>query len=414
MKEIPTKTQFDQIMTALSLIMDQFGEHNLLHSRRVAVIAAALAEIVLPEKRDVIFYASMLHDVGAVIFGEHPMMFPSLEEQKRVARIAEHPTVGSKIVSEIKVIEEAQSYIQDHHEWHNGNGYPNRKKGEDISPGGQLIRIADTIDLKRQYPPTDIYNYLRQQKGREFHPDLWDAILDLKNKDAGAFYPEISDNFGIHRMFSDVLRSVNPHWITSMDGDYIKIVLRTFAGIIDAKHSYTRKHSERIAFLSEKIARCMELPPKEIEDITHAAHLHDIGKVYVPHEILNKAGQLSDREIEIMKRHTIITMEILDTIQAFRNLSAIAGFHQERYDGKGYPDGLSGEDIPIGARIVGVADSIDAMLSDRTYRKSLSLENTIIQLRRCLGTQFDPMAASVAIGLLSDGETVQEMQRISN
>ncbi len=418
MKDV--KTQFDQIISALSLIIDQFGEHNLLHSRRVAILASALSEIVIPEKKNIIFYASLLHDVGAVIFGEHPILFPSMEEQKRIPCILEHPTVGSKIISKITVLDEAQNYIQDHHEWYDGNGYPNGKKGKDISLGGQLIRIADTIDNKLKvyghYQSTDIYNYLRLHKGREFNPDLWSSILDLKNKDAGAFCIKISDNTGMQWAFSEILRSVAPYWITStvMTENSMRIVLDTFAEIIDAKHTYTRKHSERVAFLSERIASIMELPQEEIEQITYAAHLHDIGKVYVPHEILDKPGYLSHQEVEIMKRHAIITMEILDTIEAFRDFAAIAGFHQERYDGKGYPDGLSGEDIPLGARILGTADSVDAMLSDRAYRKALSVENTIIQLERASGTQFDPIIANVAIGLLSDKETLEEMRKISS
>lgn len=415
MKEIKTKAQFDQIITALSLIMDQFGEHNLLHSRRVAVIAAALSEIVMPGKRDLIFYAGMIHDIGAVIFGEHPMMFPTMEEQKRVPCIVEHPTVGSKIIAKLNVPEEVRAYIQDHHEWYDGSGYPNGKKGDDISMGAQLIRIADTINLKRQYPTTDLYNHLRLHKGREFSPELWNAILDLKNKDAGVFLIEIFDTRGMRRVFSEVLRSVNPVWVASsaMVGDYMKIILPLFAEIVDAKYGYTTKHSGRVAFFGEKIARIMELPQTEIDHITYAAYLHDIGKCYVPHEILNKTGHLSDREVEIVKRYPIITMEILDTIEAFRDFTAIVGFHQERYDGKGYPDGLSGEDIPIGARILGVADSVVAMLSDRPYRGALSLENTVIQLQRYSGTQFDPMVAYAAIGLLNNKEILEEMQRIS-
>mgnify|MGYP001560607575 CR=1 FL=1 len=411
------KSQFDQIISALSLIMDQFGKHNLLHSRRVAVIATALSEIVMPEKRDIIFYASLLHDVGAVIFGEHPLMFPTMQEQKRVPHIFEHPTVGSKIISRISALEEAQTLIQDHHEWYDGSGYPNGKKGGDIFLGAQLIRIADTIDQKihvyGDYSCTEIYNYLRLHKGREFNPDLWNAIMDLKNKDAGSFCMRISDNMSMQGIFSEIIQSVDPHWIvsTAKVDDYTQVILHIFADIIDAKHKYTKNHSERVAFLSEKIARVLELSEVEIEKIRNAAHLHDIGKVYIPYEVLDKPGHLSDQEVDVMRKHAIITMEILDTIEAFRDLSPIAGFHQERYDGKGYPDGLMGDDIPLGARILGVADSVDAMLSDRAYRNGIGVGNTIIQLQRCSGTQFDPVVANVAIGLLSDKEFVDEMRK---
>ncbi len=418
MKDKKLKAQFDQTISALSLIIDQFGEQNLLHCRRVAVIATTLAEIVIPEKKDIIFYASLLHDVGAVVFGEHPMMFPSMEEQKRVSCVFKHPTVSSNIISKLNVPKEMLDYLGDHHEWYDGSGYPNGKKGEDISIGAQLIRIADTIDIKlrgyKERPCTEIYNYLRLHKGREFNPSLWNAVLDLKNKDAGAFCTRISNDVDLHRIFSEILPTVEPHWITSetIMKNHMKVILDTFAEVIDAKHQYTRRHSERVAFFSEKIALSMELPQAEIEQIVYAAHLHDIGKVYVPNEILDKNGQLSNRELEILKRHVIITMEILDAIEAFRDFTPIAGFHQERYDGKGYPDGLSSDDIPLGARILGVADAVDAMLSDRAYRKALSVENTTIQLERCSGTQFDPMIAVIAIGLLNDKEMLTKMREI--
>lgn len=417
MKDEKIKSQFDQIISALSLIMDQFGNHTLLHSRRVAVIATALSEIVMPEKRDIIFYASLLHDVGAVIFGEHPVMFPTMQEQKRVPHIFEHPTVGSKIISRISALEEAQAFIQDHHEWYDGSGYPNGKKGEDVCLGAQLIHIADTIDQKIKvygdYSCTEIYNYLRLHKGREFNPNLWNAIMDLKNKDAGSFCMRISDDMSMQEIFSEMIQSVDPHWIvsTATVDDYTQVILHIFADIIDAKHKYTKNHSQRIAFLSEKIARVLELPEAEIEKIRNASYLHDIGKVYIPYEILDKPEHLSDQEVDAMRKHTIITMKILDTIEAFRDLSPIAGFHQERYDGKGYPDGLMGDNIPLGARILCVADSVDAMLSDRAYRNGIGVGNTIIQLQRCSGTQFDPVVAHVAIGLLSDKVFVDERRR---
>ncbi|MBM2833077.1 MAG: metal dependent phosphohydrolase [Candidatus Brocadiaceae bacterium] len=167
-------------------------------------------------------------------------------------------------------------------------------------------------------------------------------------------------------------------WSTETVGLPISSNLHTFADIIDAKHKYTKNHSERVVFLSEKIARVLELSEAEIEKIRNAAHLHDIGKVYIPYEVLDEPGHLSDQKVDVMRKHAIITMEILDTIEAFMDLSPTAGFHQERYDGKGYPDGLMEDDIPLGARILCVADSVDAMLSDSVYRNGIGVVNTII------------------------------------
>ena len=138
-------------------------------------------------------------------------------------------------------------------------GYPNGKKGKEISLGAQVIRIADAINMQvcvhGSYPFTDIYNYLRLRKGREFNPDLWNAVLDLKNKDAGPFFTRFSDNIGLNiglqTMYAEIIRSVKPQWLTSSTikiENYDKTVLEVFAEIIDAKHKYIRKHSERVAF----------------------------------------------------------------------------------------------------------------------------------------------------------------------
>ncbi len=410
-----TKTRFDQIVSSLAFTMDQFGGQNRMHARRVAVIAAALSEKILPEKKDVIFYASLLSDVGVAIFGEHPLEYPYMEEQKRLPHIFEHSITGARIIQKLLFPDDAGVFVRDHHEWYDGSGYPNRKKGEDTPLGAQIIRIADSIDQMMKIHETgqfsDIYNYLRLNKGREFNPILWNAIMDLKCKDAGMFFKRVFDNNYTEWVFSEAIQTVNPYWVssTSLTDDSMKAILETFSEVIDAKYKHLGKHSKRVSLFSEKIARAMELPQDEIKKIQYAAYLHDIGKIYVPSEILDKTGYLSDREKEIMRRYSIITMEVLDTVEVFRDFVDIAGFHHERYDGKGYPDRLSGDDIPMGARILHIADAVDAMLSDRAYRAALSVENTVIQLQRCSGTQFDPLMASIAVGLLDDREILEEM-----
>ncbi len=417
MKGTPgTKRQFDQVISLLSSTADQFGEYNLLHSKRVAVIATALSEYILPEKKDIVFYASLLHDIGAVIFGEHPMMFPYIEEQKRIPCIYDHSIVGSGLMDNLDFPNEAKDFIHDHHEWYDGSGYPDMKRNGDISLGGQLIRVADAIDqLRRAYgkmEPMEIYNYLRIHKGKEYNPKLWDVILDTKNKDGGEFFVKISDDNWVKQIFMDVLKSADPHWVKTLDtmDKFLENILEIFADTIDAKSKYTAtNHSRRIAVFCERIANTMELKQSETNKVKYAAYIHDIGKTYIPNDILEKMGYLSEREKGIMKRHAVMAMEVLDSVEILRDLVPFVGFHQERYDGKGYPDGLEGENIPIGARILNVADSVDAMLSRRPYREALGIENTIVQLQRCSGTQFDPFVATVAIGLLSEKEIVKEI-----
>ncbi len=159
---------------------------------------------------------------------------------------------------------------------------------------------------------------------------------------------------------------------------------------LDAKNSYMCGHSERVAELSLLMAKTMGLPLAEQERIHIGAHLHDIGKIGIPDAILNKPGKLTEEEFDTIRQHPEIGGTIVGKIKVFRSVSDIVRHHHERFDGKGYPDGLCGEDISLGARIVAVADSFDAMTTMRTYRSSLSVCEAIEEMERCRGSQFDP------------------------
>jgi putative two-component system response regulator len=169
---------------------------------------------------------------------------------------------------------------------------------------------------------------------------------------------------------------------------------------IDVKDSYTAGHSNRVSKLTGKIAEEMNLSRKEVDIIQHMALLHDIGKIGVHEDILRKEGQLEEHEWNEFKNHPINAIRILQHIDFLEgHLDAIRS-HHERYDGLGYPDGLKGNEICLGARIISVADSWDAMQSNRPYRKSLEKEKAIEELIRNSGTQFDPEIVKVALKIL--------------
>ncbi|AZR74411.1 hypothetical protein BBF96_14055 [Anoxybacter fermentans] len=171
---------------------------------------------------------------------------------------------------------------------------------------------------------------------------------------------------------------------------YLKTI-EALTGAIDAKDMYTAGHSQRVAEISTTIAYELGLTQREIDIIHYGALLHDIGKIGIPESILNKKGRLTDEEFDIIKRHPVIGTNILRSIDFLEDALSIVRAHHERYDGKGYPDQLKGEDIPFMARIVCVADAWDAMTSDRSYRKALPLEVVIEELEKNAGTQFDPI-----------------------
>lgn len=171
---------------------------------------------------------------------------------------------------------------------------------------------------------------------------------------------------------------------------------------VDAKDRYTSGHSKRVADYARRIAARMGKSKEEQEEIYRAGLLHDVGKIRIPAEIINKPGRLTDEEYNIIKIHPVTGYHILQGISEDSVIAIAAKYHHERYDGKGYPNGLSGENIPEVARILGVADSYDAMASNRSYRNALPQDVVRNEIEKGRGTQFDPQIADVMLEMISE------------
>lgn len=173
----------------------------------------------------------------------------------------------------------------------------------------------------------------------------------------------------------------------------------TIAQTVEAKDAYTQTHSRRVAEYATDIARHLGWSEEDVKDLYTAGLLHDIGKIGVPDGILNKKGRLTDEEYSIMKKHVNIGHDILNHISTINGLTDGALYHHERYDGRGYCNGLKGEEIPLSARIIGIADALDAMTSDRVYRVRLPISQVLGELENGRGTQFDPNLVDFAIDI---------------
>lgn len=187
---------------------------------------------------------------------------------------------------------------------------------------------------------------------------------------------------------------------------YVNTV-RALVAAVDAKDSYTRGHSERVGVYSSRIARELSCKNEFIERIYLAGLLHDIGKIGIPDAIITKPTKLDPEEYELMKRHPEIGAGILESVSFLADIVPCVRHHHEWYDGsdRGYPDRLSGETIPFPSRIILVADTVEAMTSDRPYRKGLPLERVIQEIQKFSGTQFDPMAADAFLAIIErEGE----------
>lgn len=190
-----------------------------------------------------------------------------------------------------------------------------------------------------------------------------------------------------------------------LDSEIIAQSMNTFTGFIDAKDKYTRGHSIRVAAYSAEIARRLKQSPDEVEKQYYITLMHDCGKIGVPDAVLQKKAKLTPEEFKIIQSHTTLGDEILAKFTALHGIRDGAHYHHERYDGKGYPDGLKGDGIPLCARIICVADSYDAMSSTRCYRMPLSEDAILAELKNNKGTQFDPKIVDIMLDMIDDGFT---------
>lgn len=211
---------------------------------------------------------------------------------------------------------------------------------------------------------------------------LLNALLNEKNEELEATYATLRDN-------------------------YVEII-SVMRSMVDARDIYTRGHSDRVAHYSVLLAKAMGKDKEYIERLRIAGTFHDIGKIATPDEILLKDSRLTDDEYNEIKKHSSRGKEILSAITLFNDILPIVEAHHERYDGRGYPNGLGGTDIPEEARIITIADSFDAMTSTRRYRSSMSLEQAIGELERGRGSQFDAAMVDVFLDVIRDFGAIQE------
>ena len=184
--------------------------------------------------------------------------------------------------------------------------------------------------------------------------------------------------------------------------------IKSIAHALDAKDQYTHGHSLRVTLYSLALAKKLNLPDSLLEEIETTGLLHDIGKIAIPEKILLKPGKLTDEEFEIIKKHPELGEHLINGIGKLKLISNWLKYHHERYDGKGYPEGLKGEDIPISSRIIAIADTYDAMTSTRSYRPALSHEEAISEIERCSGTQFDPKLAEIFVSISDEINMIKQ------
>jgi HD-GYP domain-containing protein (c-di-GMP phosphodiesterase class II) len=229
------------------------------------------------------------------------------------------------------------------------------------------------------------------------------GVIEVLNKRDGSIFDgeDLESVFSVAKTAAMAIENTRLH-DTVLDA--YKNTVAALAAAIDAKDSHMRGHSQRVMEYSLKMGTTLFFSPEEMETLEYASMLHDIGKIAIDSSILNKAGPLTAGEWEIMHAHPVIGAELLKEIPFLEKASGLVLCHHEKYDGTGYPDGLRGEDIPVGARIIAVAEAFDTMTIDTAYRGAMSVEKAIKELNDCAGTQFCPKAVKAFVsGMRLDG-----------
>ncbi len=397
------KRLFREIIRALSLTIDFDEGHRLSHARRVAVLAYRIARFMDRPNSGMLYYAGLLHDIGAMGLPAHITKYGpgmSIDPEARL-----HPGKGEMIIAPLAPLRPVAAIIGNHHEYYDGSGFSKGLKGDDISVETSIITMADLLEIELSTCKDSfedmcdrIVALATRFSGTKCRPDVVEGLLSLHRSEPGL----ISSLFDEESLRQQVCSfDYSPPAVEEMSRiEMLNQLLWIFARIIDAKHSNTMGHSIRVTYYAYHIAKALSRDRINLWDVLWAGLLHDVGKVGVPRNLLDRPGPLTEQELSTVKRHSLDSMEIISSITDLAYLAYPAALHHERYDGLGYPFGKSGEDIPLLSRILMYANTYDALTSKRPYQKRLTHESAINLIKGGIGLQFDPNIADEAMEVL--------------
>lgn len=393
---------YQEILSTLALASDIDNEDYLNHSWRVAVLGYEIAELMALPTSNQVFYAGLVHDIGAIGLDTHAVHIDDLMTASPQAQTHSHKT--ARILGPLSLLQPLEEIVTDHHEHYDGSGAPLGKKGNSILLETSILVLADRVEwyLTRQENGQlhdAAQRFVRQQNGKMFKPEVAYAATQLFDE-----RPTLIDQLYDDDALKVLIEGANVPLPSSEPISETKIVnqlLFVFARMIDAKHTYTAGHSTRVAYYAHQIASA--LGPWHIDsfDVLCAGMLHDVGKLAVPKNILDKPTRLSPEEREIVERHSLWSKELISRISRVAYLAYPAAAHHERYGGGGYPEGRSGENIPLISRVLAFADVFDALTSSRSYRPASSPAEAIETMRGMLHSHLDPNLAPLAFNVLS-------------
>lgn len=358
---------------SLSAAIDAVNPMIVDHQRRVAYIAWSIGkELGLDiEQARKLFFASLLHDIGAI----------SLKERLDILHFDEdssynsHAELGYLLFRDFQALSDEARIIRYHHShWDNGNGH--LVNGEAVPAESLILHLADRISVLIDYDHEvlgqvkSITEKIRNLSGKVFVPEFVDAFVKLSGKEY-FWLDTFSPNLELE------LHKIHDLTLVIFGIESIQKLTKILSRIIDFRSRFTATHSSGVSATSAALAKLAGFSEKECIMMEIAGYLHDLGKLAVPKEILEKPDKLSMEELNIVRSHTYHTYRILSHMQGFNTINQWASFHHERLDGSGYPFHISEFDLPLGSRIMAVSDVFTAVSEDRPYREGMDIEKAL-------------------------------------
>lgn len=383
------------VVNAISSTVDIVNDNLTRHHQRVAFISHMIGkEMGIPDKRayDLILAAAM-HDLGALSEDDDAGNLHNYLDRD----VKSHAELGCMLLAEFKPLERVADIIKyHHHQWDYGKGHV--ADGRIVPFEGHIIHLADFVDLLINpevyvlHQKDIITEIIKANIGNMFAPSVVDGFLKAFKNDYCWLYLD-------HLMLDEIIKSEFPSFVHYLTMDELIQFTKIISYLIDFRSPYTAFHSSGVAAVAKVLGCAAGMSENECSMLQIAGYLHDLGKLSIAPAVLNKEDKLTDSEYELMRSHSYHTYRILKRIRGFELVTEWASCHHERVDGSGYPFGLKGDQLSMGAKIVAVADVFSALTEERPYRKGMSSDDALALLKQMAR---ESKLDEYVVGLLGD------------
>ena len=397
------KINLQELLLCISNAQDLMSPNLSNHHQQVAYLAFRLAEQVnlpIEEQKDV-YLAGLVHDIGSLSVHERLEII-----ENEPLTINSHAFKGAKLLNQFKPLQGSMSIIKFHHlPWNNGKGRVYR--GENVPLASHILHLADRIcallrpdrNIITQLP--EILSIIMEKSNTVFEPSLVEAFFGLITKE----YVWLDL---ISRSPIKMIPNIGLLNILDLEIDDIIDLTSIFSQIIDFSSSFTARHSAGVAKTAEYLAKLIGFSPYECKMMLIAGHLHDLGKIAISNDIIEKPDMLNENEFNEIRAHSYYTYHLLEPIAQFKTINTWASYHHERLDGEGYPFHIKGDNLPLGSRIMAVADVFTAITENRPYRDGMEDDRAKQVLHDMVASHA--LDGNVVLLLVDHYQTINELR----